>query len=122
MSTVLFISADDKARLLLTTIVECVGHTVSMAGSLPEGIECLRRELANVVLLTVSSPQSALLEGIAQLRAVSPLVKILVLVEKDDVVDFLAVRMMGADDVLRQPLGSKALLDAVNQTLREDLI
>jgi DNA-binding response OmpR family regulator len=56
------------------------------------------------------------------MRAVSLVVKILVLVQKDDVVDFLAVRMMGADDVLRQSLGSKVLLDAVNQALRDNLI
>jgi DNA-binding response OmpR family regulator len=122
MPTVLFISVDHRARLLLTTILECAGHTVSMAGSLAEGIECLAREVADVVLLAVRTPQSDVLEGIAQLRAASPLVKILLLVQKGDVMDFFAVRMVGADDVLRQPLGSKALLDAVNHALREDLM
>ena len=122
MATVLFISADHRARLLLTTIFECAGHTVSTAGSLPEGIECLARAVPDLVLLTIQSPQSDVLEGIAQLRAVSAVVKILVLAQKDDVMDFFAVRMVGADDVLRQPLGSKALLDAVNHALHEDVM
>jgi DNA-binding response OmpR family regulator len=37
--------------------------------------------------------------------------------------DFLALRIIGADDVLREPLEAKALLDAINQVLRgEDTI
>ena len=40
-------------------------------------------------------------------------------VDEHEAVDFLAVRMTGADDVLRQPLTSKTLLEAVEQALGE---
>ena len=116
MATVLLIGADPVTRLIL----EQAGHTVSMADSFTQVLENLSHTGAEVVLTDLGMPDSESLRLIDHLRTESPLVKILVILGEHETVDFLAVRMIGADDVLRQPLTSEGLLDAVKQALVEE--
>jgi DNA-binding NtrC family response regulator len=115
MATVLLIGADPVTRLIL----EQAGHTVSMADSFTQVLENLSHTGAEVVLTDLHMPDSESLRLIAQLHTEFPLVKILVILGEHETVDFLAVRMIGANDVLRQPLATKTLLDAVEQALGE---
>lgn len=119
MARVLVIGVDDAARLLLKNSLQCAGHTVNMAGSFAEGYEKLRQWGGEVVLTNLHMPGAEFLKSIAYLRTEFPLVKILAITSEHETMDFLAVRMMGANDVLRQPLAIKTLLDAVNQVLHE---
>jgi DNA-binding response OmpR family regulator len=119
MARVLVIAVDHAARLLIKNSLECAGHTVNMAGSFAEGSENLNQLGSEVVLTNLHMPESEFLKSLAHLRAEFPLVRILAIASEQETTDFLAVRMMGADDVLRQPLASKTLLDAVDQALHE---
>jgi DNA-binding response OmpR family regulator len=116
MARVLVIGADP--RLVLKASLECAEHTVMMADEFDHGVEYFGREVADVALVVLKSRDSNALHAIAQIRAQSTSLKILVLAKQDDPMDFLALRMMGADDVLRQPLEANALHDAVDQVLR----
>ena len=116
MARVLLIGADPIARRIL----EQAGHTVSMADSFTQVLEDFSHTGAEVVLTDLHIPNSESLRLIDHLQTEFPLVKILVIVGQDETVDFLAVRMIGADDVLRQPLTIKTLLDAVEQALVEE--
>ena len=98
-------------------ILEHAGHTVRIADNFSQAHEDLRHSDADVVLTDLHMPDSESLRHIAYLHTEFPLVKILVIVDDHDTVDFLRVRMSGADDVLRQPLTIKTLLDAVKQAL-----
>ena len=120
MANVLLIDADYSSRMLLKNNLEYAGHTVSVAGSFAEGHEYLRQMGTEVVLTDLHISNSESLRLIDHLHTEFPLVKILVIVGQHETVDFLAVRMIGADDVLRQPLTSKTLLDAVEQALVEE--
>ena len=113
MARVLLVGTDPVTRLIL----EQAGHTVSMADSFTQVLENLSHTGAEVVLTDLHMPDSESLLLIDQLRTEFPLVKILVILGEHETVDFLAVRMIGADDVLRQPLAIKTLLDAVKQAL-----
>ena len=119
MARVLVIGTDDAARLLLTNILEGGGYMVSVAGSFAEGREMLSRSPVDAVLTDLQWRGSDALQSIACLRMEFPLVKILAIAREQQTIDFLAVRVMGADDILRQPLTIDALLDAVEQALRE---
>ena len=118
MARVLLIGTDDTAQPLLKNILECAGHTVIMAGNFGEGCQYVGQWGADVVLTDFHNAASGVFQAIAHLRVGFPQVKILVLATKGDVMDFLAVRAIGADDVLTQPLASNALLEAVDQALR----
>ena len=113
MASVLLIGADPVTRLIL----EQAGHTVSTADSFTQVLENLSHNGAQVVLTDLHMPDSESLRLIDHLRTEFPVVKILVILGEHETVDFLAVRMSGADDVLRQPLAIKTLLDAVKQAL-----
>lgn len=113
MATVLLIGTDYASRHIL----EHAGHTVSTAESFAQAHGHLGH--TDVVLTDLHMPVSESLQLIAHLRTEFPQVKILVTVDEHEAVDFLAVRMTGADDVLRQPLTSKTLLEAVEQALGE---
>lgn len=119
MARVLVIGVDHAGRLPLKNSLQCAGHTVSMAGSFAEGYENLGRSGGEVVLTNLHVPESEFLRSIAHLRSGFPHVKILAIAREHDTMDFLAVRMMGADDLLREPLAIETLLDAVQQVLRE---
>jgi DNA-binding response OmpR family regulator len=116
MSRVLVIGADHQ--LLLKAILECAEHTVMMADEFDQGAEYFGRDVADVALVVLKIRDSDALDAIAQIRAQSTRLKIVALAKQDDPMDFLALRMMGADDVLRQPLTANALVDSVNQVLR----
>ncbi|HJR77179.1 MAG TPA: response regulator [Nitrospiraceae bacterium] len=120
MAGVLVIGVDKAARLLIKNSLECVGHTVNMAASFAEGSENLSQSGSEVVVTNLHMPESEFLKSLAHFRAEFPRVRILAIASEYETMDFLAVRMMGADDVLRQPLASKTLLDAVDQALREN--
>ena len=120
MARVLVIGLDKAARLLIKNSLECVGHTVNMAASFAEGSENLSQSGSEVVVTNLHMPESEFLKSLAHFRAEFPRVRILAIASEYETMDFLAVRMMGADDVLRQPLASKTLLDAVDHALREN--
>jgi DNA-binding response OmpR family regulator len=116
MARVLVIGADP--HLLLKASLECAEHTVMVADEFDQGAEYFGRDGADVALVVLKIRDSDALRAIARIRAQSARLKILVLAKQDDRMDFLALRMVGADDVLRQPLEANALLDAVDQVLR----
>ena len=116
MARVLLIGVDPITR----GILEQAGHTVSIAANFAQVLEDFSHTGAEVVLTDLHIPNSESLRLIDHLHTEFPLVKILVIVGQHETVDFLAVRMIGADDVLRQPLTSKTLLDAVEQALVEE--
>lgn len=121
MARVLLIGVDPQ--LLLQATLEYAEHTVMVADEFDQGAEYFSPNVADVALVVLKRRDSDALHAIAQIRAHSARLKIVVLAKQDDLMDFLALRMIGADDVLREPLEAKALLDAINQVLRgEDTI
>jgi DNA-binding response OmpR family regulator len=121
MPTVVLISTDDAARVLFTTVLECAGHTVRQAGTLDEGLGFLSREAADVVVLALQSEESDVVQAVGRLRVHSAVIRIVVvLTQTDDAMDFLAVRLAGADDLLKPPMNTRTLLDAINQAFHAD--
>jgi DNA-binding response OmpR family regulator len=80
--------------------------------------EYFGRDMPDVALLVLTIRDSNALHAIGKIRAQSARLKILVLTKQHDRMDFLALRMMGADDMLRQPAEANALLDAIDEVLR----
>ena len=119
MARVLVIGTDQGARLVYKNILECAGYAVSTADSFAEGRTTLRQSESAAVLTDLPLSESEALQSVAQLRAEFPRVKILAIAHEHTTLDYLAVRMMGVDDVLRQPMATDALLDAVEQALGE---
>ena len=120
MADILVIGPNYRSRLMIKNMLEGAGHTVSTAETFAQGHRELSQSGSDAVLTDLEAmPESEVLQSIAQLRAQFPRVKILVVARQEEPMDFLAVRMMGAHDVLTQPLETKTLLEAVQQALRE---
>jgi two-component system NtrC family response regulator len=120
MARVLLIAADAPTRQMIAEALQGAGHTVSVTDNVKEGLASLGRGGIEVVLADLPRPEPEVMQAIVELRAQSSLVKILLIARNKQPMDFLSLRMMGANDVLRYPLPAEDLLHAVRQALREE--
>ena len=105
-------------RLLWGHILQTAGHTISLAERSIEG-QMVTSSPVNAVLIDLDTPDGERLSSIAALRTRWPHVPILAIAGENQPLNFLEVRMNGADDVLKQPLSPTTLADAVKRALQE---
>jgi len=118
MARVLVISADPSMRLLWEHILRTAGHTITLAETNIES-EMVAPSAVNAVLIDLDTPNGDLLSSIAALRTRWPHVPILAIAGEDQPLNFLELRMNGADDVLKHPVSPTALVEAVKRALEE---
>lgn len=120
MARVLVMSNDDTTTRFVRSVLEPVGHTVMVAPSVWEGLNCLRQERVELVFADLQMPECNDPHVIAKWREEFHRIKILALSDPRTVADFLTLRMMGTDDVLQMPVGLDELLHAVNEALHTE--
>ena len=118
MARLLVITGDRSMRQSLGNILEGGGHIISMAEAGAVG-QIFSQSGVEAILIDLNMPDAEGLPPIASLRAVFPHVPILAIAGEVGLIDFLEVRMKGADDILRQPLAPNTLLEAVERALQE---
>lgn len=120
MARVLMISEQNSTSGFVRAVLEDAGHMVTVAPTACEGSRLLREGGVQVVLADLRLSECKDPHVIATWRQECEAVKIITLADRAVTADFLALRMMGADDVLRMPLGSEELLLAVQTALNEE--
>jgi CheY-like chemotaxis protein len=120
MARVLVISPNEMMRYFLEIILESAGHQVSVLEN-DVGIETVPQREVNAVLLDLNTPGAEPPSSLAAVRTRLPRVPIVAIAGTDQRLDFLEVRMSGADDVLRYPVLPRALLEAVERAIQEEL-
>jgi DNA-binding response OmpR family regulator len=120
MARVLMISEQNSISGFVRTVLENAGHVVTVTPTALEGWRLLREGGVQVILADLHLPECKDPRVIATWRQESQAVKIITLADRTITADFLALRMMGADDVLQTPLGSDELLLAVQAALNEE--
>jgi len=99
-------------------ILQTAGHTISLAERSIEG-EMVTASLVSAVLIDLDTPDGEHRSSITALRTRWPHVPILAVAGEDQPLNFLEVRMNGADDILKQPLSPTTLADAVKRALED---
>jgi DNA-binding response OmpR family regulator len=120
MARILVISEQNSIAGFVRTVLENAGHVVTVAPTAVEGGRLLREGDVQVILADLRLPECKDPCVIATWREEFQAVKIIVFSDRPIMADFLALRLMGADDVLRMPLGSEELLLAVRTALDEE--
>lgn len=119
MARILVIDDEDMVRSTLRYALERAGHQVSEAGNGRDGIKTLARGGIDLLITDIVMPE---MEGIETIRAARKEQADLKIVAISGAaatsVDFLELASrLGADEVMRKPFSTQALVDAVERCL-----
>jgi DNA-binding response OmpR family regulator len=112
---------DDEAaiRAALCATLGDAGYAVSEARDGIEGVETLRSDPADAVVMDIYMPLKDGFETIRELRRVAPAVKIIAIsgASRGDFDPLKAAELLGADRALRKPFGTADVLTALTDVL-----
>jgi DNA-binding response OmpR family regulator len=117
---ILVISANRTRGLFLSHILESAGHTISLSEDATRSTTVSKADV-NAVLVDLYLPGAEPLSEVATLRRRLPRVSIIAIASEEHPIDFLELRMTGADDVLRDPLAPDSLLEAVRRAIEDQV-
>lgn len=118
MSKVMLIDDDESMRLLIEQLVVRAGHAFCCAANGVDGLEMLRREQPDLLVLDVMLPDINGFEICETIRAEGDTVPVMLLTAKGDIVDKSVGFKAGADDYLVKPFLNEELILRVNAHLR----
>jgi two-component system, OmpR family, KDP operon response regulator KdpE len=117
---ILVIDDEPQIRRFLRTSLGGQGYRVSEVANGTEGIEAVKREAPDLVVLDLGLPDMDGLDVIARLRATSS-VPIVVLSVRGDEQGKVKALDLGADDYVTKPFGMDELVARVRTALRHRL-
>ena len=121
MATILVIDDDEQVQAVLRGIWEEAGHMVVVASNGQQGLQQLRREPADLVLLDIFMPELDGLETLVALLREYPAAKVIAISGGGKEGDFSyleCARMLAAHSALPKPLDREQLLLIVGLMLR----
>jgi two-component system nitrogen regulation response regulator NtrX len=119
---ILVIDDEEAIRKSLRMVLEYEGYDCVEAGSGPEGLEALRREAPDAVLLDIKMPGMDGLEALQEARSSDAHTPILMISGHGDIPTAVEAIHKGAYDFLEKPLESERVLTALrNATERKRL-
>ena len=118
MARVLVISADYNMSSFLEHILQTAGYSISLAEN-HLGTEMFSQTSVNAILVDLSMPGAAAPSFVAALRSGFPDVPILLIAGENQTLDFLEMRLSGADDVLKKPFSQSTLLEAMARAMED---
>jgi two-component system, chemotaxis family, chemotaxis protein CheY len=118
MATILVIDNDAAVRGLFQTVLQSVGHAVSVAANAAEGLDVLRGSAIEMVITDLNMPEGTGLDVISKVRQDFPTTKVLVVSDEASDDDPLQTSSsLDAVEVLPKPVGVSHLLGTVNRVL-----
>lgn len=121
MAHVAVMSQQTTTSGFIRAILQRTGHRVSVATSALEGHRMLQEDDVHLVFIDLNMPACHYLDTIVTWKETFPTLRIISLSWPNTIVDFMAIRMMGAYDVLQMPVGGHELLHAVQCALTPDV-
>ena len=120
-SRVLVIDDEAAVRESVCGILSDVGYVVAEAGDGVAGVDSLRSNAADAVVMDIYMPQLDGFETIRELRRVAPNVRIIAIsgATRGDFDPLKAAEMLGADRALRKPFAVEELLAALTDVLSD---
>ena len=114
---VLVIDDEEAIRRSLRMVLEYEGYECAEAGSGPDGLEALRREAPDAVLLDIKMPAMDGLETLQSARARDKHTPILMISGHGDIPTAVEAIHKGAYDFLEKPLESERVLTALRNAI-----
>jgi len=110
---ILVVEDDDALRDALLVTLEAAGHAAIGAGGGPQALELIARQPFNMVVSDLRMAPMDGLELLAEIRARSPRLPVLLMTAFGDVDRAVAAMRGGACDFMLKPFEPKALLDQI---------
>ncbi len=114
---VLVIDDEEAIRKSLRMVLEYEGYEYIEAGSGPEGLESIRRESPDAVILDIKMPGMDGLETLQAVRARDAATPVLMISGHGDIPTAVEAIQKGAYDFLEKPLESERVLTALRNAI-----
>jgi len=120
--TILIIDDEKDIRTALTGILEDEGYQVLNAESGADGIECVRQEVPDLILLDIWMPGMDGLETLEKLKAQFPQLTVIMISGHGTIETAVRATKLGAFDFIEKPLSlEKVLLSVANALQLQEL-
>ncbi len=117
MGNVLIIDDDEMLCGMLSSAVRSMGHDVSFAITLRDGLEKASRDTFDVVLLDVCMPDGDGLDALLKIRQAPSRPEVIVMTGSGDVEDAGTAITNGAWDYIEKPSSLNLIISALNRVL-----
>lgn len=119
MAKIVVVDDDDSIRKLVMFTLEDLGHEVLDAANGIDGLELVRRELPDLMILDVMMPEMDGFEVLRELRrrGLRRNLRVMMVTAKSQETDFVAGYNLGADDYVTKPFDPDELALQVTETL-----
>ncbi len=118
MARILLVEDDKELRALVAGRLEEEHYDVEIAGTGPEALAAVSRQVPDLVLLDIMLPEMDGLEVCRRLRSRHPLLYIIMLTARSGELDRVVGLEVGADDYVTKPFSLQELVARVHATLR----
>ena len=115
---VLVIDDEESIRISLTGALKDEGYRVMVAGSGKEGIDAIRAERPDVILLDIWMPGMDGLETLRQIKSEWPDLIVIMMSGHGTIETAVKAVRLGAQDFVEKPLSLEKTLLAVRNALR----
>lgn len=122
MARILVVDDEPEVLLLLTDILESVGHEVIRATNGEEGLREFQKGNVDLIVTDIIMPDKEGLESIMDYKQLNPEVKIIAISGGARIGPHTYLKMaekFGAKRVFSKPFRNKELLDAIEELLAE---
>ncbi|KMK91652.1 response regulator transcription factor [Rossellomorea marisflavi] len=118
MKRIMIIEDEESIRGFIKVNLKRYGYVVLEAGSAEEGIELLKAQGADILLLDVMLPGMDGFEACGEIRKWNPAVGIIMLTAKVQEMDKVHGLMNGADDYVSKPFSPNELIARIESLFR----
>ncbi len=122
MHKILVIDDDDQVRTYFKVLLEDNGYSVDTAENGLIGINCLKQEKYEVVILDLLMPEKEGMETLMEMKKSMPEIKVITVSGGGKIgpESYLsATKILGAEYAFPKPVNQQELLDAVDQIIKE---
>lgn len=116
--TILVAEDDEQILSAIAEYFERSGYNLILAFDGLEALEIFRESKADLIISDVMMPKMDGLELVRRVREIDPLLPIILLTAKDDILDRLLGLEMGADDYITKPFSLRELEARMKAVLR----
>jgi DNA-binding NtrC family response regulator len=118
-TSVLIIDDDAELQATMAEVLQQAGLAVATAKSAEAGLECLKKEAFNIILLDLIMPGMGGMEALPLIKKACPKGKIIMITAFATVDNAVEAMKRGADDYISKPFKVSELLTAVMRSREE---
>ena len=126
MANILVVDDDEASCRTLKLHLNAVGHEVSIAHSVDEGLVQAAASGPQLIILDIRMPGKSGLEGLPEFKRISPAPRVIMITAFHDMESTIEAMQKGADDYIHKPIDidelDSAIYKILNQSREEDAV